>query len=64
MQLRLEKFGSISAVKPSVAPSDRTAVVVWSITGDRSGRVTISDGIDVSILGYSGSCRGMHRFYV
>ena len=53
--VRVQNAGVLSATKPSVAPTDRAAVVIKQLVGDKSGRVYAVNNTDVTVLGLSGN---------
>lgn len=50
-QVRVERAGYLTTLKPSAVPSDRSAVVMKSLSGDKTGRIACPDSVDCSILG-------------
>lgn len=47
------RYGALSAVRPTSGNSNRAAVTIGQLLGDKTGRVFAANGTDVTILGWS-----------
>ena len=52
-RVTLTQGGTLMAARPSSGTTDRAAVVIKQLQGDRTGRVFAVDNTDVTILGYA-----------
>lgn len=50
-QVRVERAGYLTSLKPSALPSDRAVVLMKSLSGDRTGRIACPDSVDCFVLG-------------
>ena len=62
--VRVQNAGVLSAAKPSAAPTDRAAVVIKQLIGDKTGRVYAANNTDVAILGLTGEWAWFDSFGV